>query len=460
LKIPNLNTPTPFGVGNRRVSDRVRILGMLALLVAVIGGYLYLRTSAAVATADLDPGEMVAVPVEPEAPIVRIPASRIDLDILATVADKTPTDRLVREPEPYQHLLAEARKLTPGDMQALGVRNAVRAELVAAPEAHRGDPFRVRGVLESVDVGFDRKYQEIRGTLRDLDGGRYAFAVLQEPEVEIGQVVQLEGFFFKLFAVETEPGNYADGTPYLVGKRLQRSFFPLPPNADLAKIPFYEARDYDLTDLVKWPDDLIYETLNFVRSSSPEALAALDYTEVDWAKLKQEPDRWRGKPVAVFGNHYATLTWHRRLGIDGQNPLDIEFVHEGLLRLPHDRLYRFISLTPVPQEIRDEHKLVTMTGIFLKNLAWQNTRGEAIDGPLIVATGFEAFPVPNQKTVATIGWIAGGLTLGCVVLFLIGVYSDQRKARAFQKEYMRRKRRQFERAVAGETAKGESQGPT
>jgi hypothetical protein len=457
LKPPNLEPPTPFGLGQRKVNDRTRIIMMCVALLVVGGGYLWLRSQKLVATGSLDPNDIVAVP-DDQMPIQRIPSARVDGSRLEAVKDATLTDRLVREPEPYQHLLTEARKLTHGDLEALGMTPIDAAAVRADPAIHRGRPYFVRGILESIDVSFDPQFHEIRGVVKDLAGQRYAFSVLSEPEVGIGDVVKLEGYFFKLLAVETAPGEYDQDVIHLVGRRLLRSFFPLPPNEDLAKIPFYEARDADLAEQVEWPDDLIYQTLNWTRTLGKEKAAALEAETVDYAQLRKEPDRYRGKVVRVFGNFYLPLEWQRRFGPEGENPLGHNLFTEGLLKLPHDRLYRWIGFEGVPREHVSNSRLVALKGVFIKNVAWQNTRSDAISGPLLVVTGFEPFMLPDESSVKIIGYIVAGLTFICIALFMLGVFNDQRRAREFQKEYMRRKRRLFDHSQKVTSTSGTGSG--
>ena len=70
--------------------------------------------------------------------------------MLNTVDDDRRTDRIIREPEPYTHLLSEARKLTPGDLEALGMTRIPAEEILRDPAPHRGHAFEVKGFLELV----------------------------------------------------------------------------------------------------------------------------------------------------------------------------------------------------------------------------------------------------------------------------------------------------------------------
>lgn len=448
MSIPNLNPPTPFGFGQRRVSDKARIITMSVILLFFLLGYLWLRTQKLATENSIDPGAMIDVPREELDPLVRVPSARVDANRLLEVKDATLTDRLIREPDAYQHLLTEARKLTPGDLEALGMVAIDPAAVRGAPDDFRGKPFSVRGFLESIDVSFDPQFHEIRGVVKDVNDQRYAFSVLAEPQIEIGQIVRLEGYFFKMLALESSPGTYDENVIHLVGKRLVRSYFPLPPNSDLSKIPFYEARDADLSEAIEWPEDLIYQTLNWVRTTGKETLATLPFEHVDHAELQSEPDRYRGKVVEVVGNYYLPLEWQRRLGPDGENPLDHTIFSEGLLKLPHDRLFRWISFEGVPKEMIGNSRLIVMKGVFVKNLAWQNTRSDPVSAPLFIVTGWAPFAVPDESSVQVISIVVASMTLLCIGLFVFGVYNDQRRAREFQKEYMRRKRRQFDRMQA------------
>ena len=363
--------------------------------------------------------------------------------------DESRTQRLIREPEAFSHLLGEARKLTPGDLEALKMSRVDPQALIEDPAQYRGEPFEVKGTLEQLEVVQGQLWQEIRGRVRDQGGQLYAFAVLKEPNAEVGQVVRLQGFFFKLLCLETAPGEYTDNVICLVGRSLIRSFFDMPPTADLSKAPFHETRDYDLTDRVELQEGILYHILSYVRSLSDEQKASLEYQDVTWSDLRKQPDKYRGKTVRILVRYAPGLEWPRKLGPDGENPLDVKQFQDGILALPRNRLIRWIGFEKFPRELTEESKLVYLTGVFYKIFAWENSRGEILNGPLIVPIRFGRFDVPRNELIHQIGYGIAGACLFLVLLFLVGVFRDGRRAREFRKQFLKRKRLRMESVLAG-----------
>ncbi|MBI4880007.1 MAG: hypothetical protein HY812_10175 [Planctomycetes bacterium] len=433
------------GMGPAGGSERVRLVVLALAAVLFLAALLYVQLVVKRGLeAPADEGEYV---VQGDSPLVRAPSAKVDPQRLAAVEDASRTDRLVREPEPYSHLLAEARKLTPGDLEALGLRRIDAQQVLAAPAASRGQPFEVKGVLESVEAVQGQLWQEIRGSLRDPDGQLYAFSVLQEPQVEVGQVVRLRGFFFKLFCLETRPGEFSDNVIYLIGRSLVRSFLEMPPVTDLAQIPFHLARDYDVTDQVDLQEELLYHVLSYVRSLTPEQKEALPAENVTCAGLQHDPGAYRGKLVRVLARYVPGLEWPRKLGPGGENPLETQFFQDGILALPGDRVVRWVGFDEFPRETLAEGRLVYLTGVFVKVHAWENMRGKILNGPLLVPVRFEPFAMPDVSAYHKIGYGIAGITVFLMAFFVIAVFRDGRKAAQFRREFLRRRRLALERAL-------------
>lgn len=430
----------------------MRLAFLFALLVLFLAGYLYVRL---VLPADRDrpaPVERYVARREIEPPIRRQPSVRIDRELLSQVRDATRVERLVREPEPYAHLLTQARRLTPGDMEALGIRPLDFDAVFADPAKFRGDPFRVKGTLVDLEVVRGRVWQEVRGTLRDREGRLVAFTVLEDPKVRPGDVVRLDGFFFKIAAVEVEPGRYEDA-PLLVGKRLVRSFFPIERVESLEEIAWDEVRDFDATEMIRLPEDVIFKVLAWVRGLDEEKRRALSAPEVDYAELRRHPDRYRGKVIRILARYVPGLEWERKLGPNGENPLEVEAFHEGILALPGNRLIRWVALEPFPKQFLDRTRLFYVTAVFIKNYAWENEKGEILSGPLVVPVRVDPFELPGSEVIEGVARWIGGTVLALLVLFFVLAVRDARDARRFRREYLRRKRQRLQqRALDDSTA--------
>lgn len=437
----------PIGLPTGGGSEKLRLAFLLALLVVFLGGYLYFRF-VMLTESEQPPDEGLYITNVDDSAIAREPAATVDFSRLSEVTDSSRTERLIREPDAYTHLLTEARKLTPGDLDALGLAPLDAEGIAEDPGLYRGHPFEVKGFLESIEVVQGRIWEEVRGWLRRPDGGVVAFSVLREPNVEVGQVVRLQGFFFKMFALETEPGTYVDDAIYLVGNRLFRSFLEMPPVEDLTAVPFDQARDYDVTDMVELQEELLYPVLSFAAHLDDEARAALTGDEVTWQDLRRRPDDYRGKVVRILVRYVPGLEWPRELGPGGENPIGIRHFSDGIFAQPGNRLIRWIGIEPFPKEILQKTKLVYLTGVFVKNYAWENNRGEILNGPLLVPLRFKPFYLPKNEALQQIAYGIAGVTFLLIVVFFVLVFRDSRRSEQFRREFLSRKRRRLDRVLA------------
>ncbi len=368
--------------------------------------------------------------------IVREPAAKIDKDLLATVADATRTDQLVREPAAYVHLLAQARTLVPGDIEALGVKRLDVAAVRAAPAANRGVAFEVKGTLESIEPPRSGEPTEIRGTILDLSGERVAFTVLRESEANVGDIVRVRGFFFKLLAIETKPGEYADGIPCLVGKDLTRSFLPMPKVTALDPAVLVQVHESTRSEMMDLQPDVLFHVLAWARDLPAAERANLQGAQMDVRELDRDPDRWRGKLI-TFNARYLqgpNYNWTERLGPDGENPLEVDAFHEGILLHAANRKMRWISTEPLPPEAVGDHGITMVTGVFVKMLAWETTNGVVIGGPLIVPIRFDRFTLGDGSSIGRIGpWLAGA-GAAALALLLWFMLRDRRETHSFRRD--------------------------
>ena len=429
------------------MSGRARLISLVVMSLLFALGFLYIRYEWA--RSELPPEQAAYIQQADMPRIVRDPAARIDFKLLGEVADATRNQRLIREPEPYSHLLAEARKLTPGDLEALSIRRVNAAEILSNTDLQRGQAFEVKGTLESIEVVQGQLWQEVRGRLRAPDGQLYAFSVLKEPDAVVGDVVRLQGFFFKLLCPEVAPGEYEDNTIAIVGRSMVKSYLEMAPTADLSQAPFHQVRDFDLTDMVELQEDVLYFVLSYVRSlgKAGRETPLPETVEVTWADLRRQPDQYRGKLVRILARYAPGLEWPRKLGPEGENPLGVPQFQDGILALPRNRLIRWIGFDPIPAELLEDNKLIYLTGVFFKVFAWENNRGEILNGPLIVPIRFERFEMPRNEAIHQLGYGIAGTCLVLVLLFLVGVFRDGRRSMEFRREFLKRKRRRLESAL-------------
>ncbi len=429
----------------------------MAIAVVIVVGALLLQVRSSQERAS-SAGDRIdaAIDVGEDSPAV---APRpVDRSLLAKVDDRSIATRLVREPDAMAHLLALAGDLTARASTAappLAEPSVLRSE----SSSHRGELLCVRGVVVSIErpslVGGSRDASaavDVRGMLRDPHGERFAFSVIEsptgggDPDSIVNREVELVGYFFKLIATETAPGEYDDLVPYFVGRRLVALHPALEKNDDLKRIAFHTAKDRTPADMIEWPEDLVLETLNWVRSIAPDRGSGEAVLDVDWTELRRQPEHYRGRIVRVIGRYRPQLEWLRRLDA-GASALGRSEFHEGLLKLSDEHLFRWIGFDAAEHATdgSDGARALTLEGVFIKNVAWLNSRGDLVSGPLIVATRLETMPLADEKSIAAIALVITGLAAVCILICLFGIYSDGQKAKQFQRDYLARRRRQLER---------------
>ena len=75
-------------------------------------------------------------------------------------------------------------------------------------------------------------------------------------------------------------------------------------------------------------------------------------------------------------------------------------------------------------------------------------RGRILNGPLLVPVNVDEFVMPRQTGLEQLGYGVAGLTLLLIAAFFIAVFRDGRRSEQFRREFLRRKRRRFEKVLA------------
>ncbi|MBK6941485.1 MAG: hypothetical protein IPH13_15005 [Planctomycetes bacterium] len=444
MKLPHIEPSKPISFGFGSEKSRLIFLGVLA--VVFIAGFAYFH-----AKAQRDPAKKdeIADIRQEEAPfeLVRQPAAKIDAKKLEATKDSTKLDRLVREPEPYTHLLSEAYKLTPGDLEVMGLRTLDLAALRRDPGLHRGTPFEVKGEVESIEVVSGDKYHEVRGRVRLPSDDVVAFAVLRESDCSPGDVVRLQGFFFKFVDLETAPGTWVENVPLLVGRALTRSYIDLAPNTSLEAVSWDLVRDHGLEDQIDLQEEILFEVLNYVRSLTPEQRSTLPSQEVTWADLRRNPNAFRGKIVQITAQCPVDYQWPRTLGPSGENPLDHRVFYDGIAGVMGERLFRWIAFEPLKKEDVGDLNVSHITGVFFKNVAWENKRGHTYNGPMIVPIRVVPFRSPADNTQSFLNWIVIGAVSLVVSMLAFSLFGNRNAQREFQRDFLARKKRQLTRVL-------------
>lgn len=444
MKLPNIEPSKPISFGFSSEKSRLAFLGGLAIVF--VAGFVYFRAKA---RPDPEKKEDVAAVRQEEAPfeLVRQPAAKIDAKKLEPTKDATKLERLVREPEPYTHLLSEAYKLTPGDLEVMGLRTLDLDALRRDPALYRGTPFEVKGTVEAIEVVSGDKYHEVRGRVRLANDDVVAFAVLRESDCSPGDVVRLQGFFFKFVDLETTPGTWIENVPLLVGRALTRSFIDLAPNPSLEAVSWELVRDHGLEDQIDLQEEILFEILNYVRSLTPEQKQNLPAEEVTWADLRRNPNAFRGKLVQITAQCPIDYQWPRTLGPAGENPLDHRVFYDGIAGVMGERLFRWIAFEPLKKEQVGDLNVSHITGVFFKNVAWENKRGHTYNGPLIVPIRVVPFRSPADNTQSFLNWIVIGAVSIVVSMLAISLFGNRKAQSEFQRDFLARKKRQLSRVL-------------
>lgn len=431
----------------RRFGSRARALGIGLSFLGFVLAFVWVREQPFGESSH--ERDQTVVPSQSPERATRIPPIERNARLLESIRDESLSDRLVREPLPYQHLLVVARSLPNSEFEAGDVLARAEDEplrsLLDSPASFRGRPFIARGRLLALADRDSSGRDETRGTLVTDFGQPVAFSVVEPTELKIGDRVRVAGLFFKLFADEASPGDYDPRLIYLIGRVIERSFDALTKDADLAAIPFQDCQDRTLSQLIEWPQEVVLRTLNYLRSLPPEARSDGVAEEVEWSDLRADPDRYRGHLVRVVGTTSPALEWNRSLVPADEKPVGDGTFAEGLLRLPNERWFRFIGLESIPVAVTDASREVALEGIFLKNFAWRDRRGDVLCAPLIVASRFSAVSPSSGFVAPHFVSVVVGLGFLCALLFVLGVFADRRDADRFRTDYLRRKRRKLER---------------
>lgn len=441
----------PGGV-TPRVSDTARLIILLVLTGIVIVSYFFFSQRAEWQKDDglVNPDDYVEAPET-----VRIPGARVEPEKLLDVKDAEIADRVVKEKEPYVHLLHQASRLVYGDMDILGVKRPVPEEIRKNPAAYRGKPFEVKGILQWYERKTDLDFDLYRGYLTTYEGDYVYFTVriVDTVDVVIGDVIKLQGFFFKLYSFELpgEDGRVNDAL-FLIGKRLIPSFYDLPPVTELKMELLDTLYDYTEEDITKpFEERPLYHMLSYVHNMSDETFRSMNFQELYPTEIMRTPHSYRGKPVRILGE----VIWlvERNLGPEGENPVGPKNIYHGLMINYQGGFCYFLSFdTPDWLIMKD---LVYIDGFFFRNYAYRTRQESRHRAPVVIVRNWEDFILPEDHTFLYISYaILAGAVIAAGIFFLY-VFRDRKHSRLFREKFIARKKKLLTRVMNPE-AEGES----
>jgi hypothetical protein len=437
-------------------SDRVRIIFLVCITLIVVSAFVYFKyTSSSRQQDDTDTRE---------SDYINAPPSRVEVyadvkpELLAEVRDGSVAERVVKEKDPFLHLLCQSAKLIPGDMELLGVESADPEAIREDPTAFRGKPLSIKGNLQWYESEHFEEFKFFRGYLTTLEGQYVYFTVLGMPdEFAIGDVVKLQGYFFKVFSF-TLPGEETrvSDALFLVGRRLITSFYKMDPVHEIDQNLLDTIYDYTLEDSSKeFPEKPLYHLLSYVQNLDDEEIAKVEFQELLASELMQKAGKFRGKPVDIVGHP----VWLRNnlLGPAGENPLSgVKKTNCGLL-LNYKGGFCYFYALDVPDWFSTDFKdLVHIKGFFFRNYSYTTRKGNPQSAPTVIVCDIEKFVYAEDNTMLYITFFVFGLTILIVGFFFITVFRDRKHNREYRTRFIEKKKELLKRALAQNAAASES----
>ncbi len=392
--------------------------------------------------------------------------STIDFALLKEVKDATEAERIVREPQPFLHVLIEAGKLEPDDFTRLGAHVADEAlyrELLLHPDAWRGAPVSAKARFnfateEKVELGSrdpageELSFRYWRGVATDDLGHIWSFSLLEEPTgLAAGDVIKIDGFFFKKLALFDRhyPEELIDPTAHLVGKRIVKSFLPMAPVTELSSELLAAVRDDTLEERRALPDEPLWHLLSFVQqadaewlaASAEESEAAFDRAnpgarDATYQALLREPAAHRGSPVRLVG---ALVDQPPPRSHDEENPLELPhvwhtfFVHGG-------PTFTYLVSAERPPDWAAGQAAVQVEGLFFKLHAYEARNDRVVTCPVLVVKRFVPLHIGIAELRSGVSWILITISAPLVAVMLLLAMRDRKAAAALQEARMARRR--------------------
>lgn len=435
----------PRGVTSTKESLRITILIVLATVVVAAYFFFDYRSKLQREAAEIDPDSYVEVPST-----MRVPGAKIDPEQLKEVRDTELAERVVKEKDAYLHMIQQAARLVYGDMELLGVQvldfEAVRND----PASFRGQPFEIKGELNWLEEITENDARIHRGYLTTPQGDICYFTTLSvDDTLALGDVVKLQGFFFKIFSFNP-PGEEArvNDAVFLIGKHLIPSFYKMEPVHALDMNLLERLYDYDILDMCKpFEEKQLYHMLSYVSNLDEEKLKSIQYQEAIPPEILRKAGNYRGQPVQILGE-IVLLPVERNLGPEGENPLDIKRCYHGILLNYRGGKFGFCYfMTLEKPDWMEKRDLVYLRGYFFRNYAYRTQNENLQPAPLIIATEFEKFEMPEDNTIKyiSIAILAGTIFLS--LFFLFQIFRDRKHNREFREKFIARKKKQVSELV-------------
>lgn len=440
MDIPKLQKAGNLGPG----SDKTRLIVLIVLTAVVIAAFIYFRIDSMQEEPEIVTDENYANIPAPQREVY----AKVDPAELEEVKDGVVSERIVKEREPFLHLMSQAAKLIPGDMEALGVEILSPSKALEQPANFRGRPFSVKGNLQWFEEEEFEDFEYFRGYLTTLDGEYIYFTVLRMPnDLEIGDVVRLQGFFFKTysFLLSDEETRVSDAL-FIVGMRLIPSFYTMEPAREINMDLLSTLIDSTLEDSsIEFQEKPLFHLLSYVQNMDRESYESIVFEERLATEVRNNSPKYRGAALDVVGQ----LVWLQDslLGPEGENPLGIKKAFRGLVFNNKGGFCYFFALD-LPEWLSLQNRdLVHLKGFFFRNYTFINRQGRTQSVPTLVVGGIDKFIIPEDNTMLMVTFFILGMTLFLLGFFFFTVFRDRRRNREYRAQFIRKKKAQLEQAL-------------
>lgn len=458
MKSKRLN-PEAAAAANRR--DRNRMIMMAAVVVILAIGYFAARSQRTIYS-EAENADLPDRSAPQEASVV-VPVFDTR-EVLASVHDATPEERLILEAEALDTVFDYGRLFTRGHFESVGIRDLepdVLVEIELDPAKHRVEAFRARGEILGLKQFRRSENRPIQnsGTLR-LDDGSFAhFVVLEMPEgAGVGDFVRVDGMFLKLYSTEG-PEQWWEG-PLICGPKASPSYPLLDIAAPIDLHALEHVSDDSLDDVSGLPEDAEWALM----ARALRELELPDESDVDWEAAPELDSQIVGDVFtdgAAYRGQPFRLAVSRNLGgwteDPGENPLRLDKITTGWVgnQLWKGEVAVIHYIAPFDKpELDDrygEAKFLTGRGFFFKNMAYTRSSGDLGRVPVFVMSSVDVFfPAADVRTRYMLYGVAGGTAVLVAFLFFL-LMRDKKQSGALQAELVRR--RQERRARLGEEGK-------
>ena len=433
--------------------DKRRLLLMGGGAIALAAFYVFARMNEeGQGTGGSLPGSQNAEgPLEPA--VETIPFDQADL--LASILDGTPEERLNVSNEALTALLYYTKLLTRRNYEALGIEDLDedRCKTISAdPGSARVAPLRARGQVEAYSSRqrAGAKFTEFYGTLA-LDGGGHAhFAFMTPPDdaPRIGEYLMVEGVLVQMLRAETLDG-FVDA-PLLASRTATRS---TPPTALLdsqaLRLALFEGvKDDEIEDVSGLPREPLDQLLLYARenSATEDWEAATELNNQALNGILQGGEAFRGIPfrIPVSGN---LGSWTERAD---ENGLRLDTMTHGWIGnfgwTGATGVIQWVA--PFNQPELDQRyggaRLVTAKGYFFKNIYYLKQDQSPHRAPLFVLSEVTPFIPVHDPTPSYIMYGVLGVTLLMVALVVFLLRRDKIAAEQLRQDFVRRRKARVE----------------